>query len=74
MLENMTGSRARVLRTHFASLGEADFELEQDIASLADLEKSLHGVTNNADFRRWSEGFSKLLLRSPKREIFERLD
>jgi len=66
-----TGARPRVLRTHFASSGEADFQLEQEVGSLNDLEHQLHKVTDDDEFRRWSEGFSQLLCRSPKREVFE---
>ena len=74
MIQNMTGSRPRVLRTHFGSLGEADFELEQEVESLSQLEQGLHTVSANPDFRAWSEGFSAMLLRSPKREILEILN
>jgi hypothetical protein len=64
-------SRPRVLRTHFASLGEADIQLEQEFKTLSDLETQLQKVTDNEQFRQWSESFSQLLLRSPQREIFE---
>jgi len=74
MIQSITGSRPRVLRTHFGSLGEADFELEQEIGSLGELEEGLHKVSANPDFRAWSEGFSALLLRSPQREVLELLD
>ena len=71
LIANGSGSRPRVLRTHFASLGEADIQLEQEFKSLAELETQLERVTANGEFRKWSEGFSELLLRSPQREIFE---
>ena len=71
LIEKDTGAKARVLRTHFASTGEADFQLEQDIGSLAELEKQVHKVTDDSEFRRFSEGFSQMLRRSPQREIFE---
>lgn len=74
IIESMTGTRPRVVRTHFASLGEADFQLEQEVPSLAELENEVRTVTANDDFRRWSDGFSKLLLRSPQREVLELLD
>ena len=61
----------RVLRTHFGSLGEADFELEQDFDNLSDFESSLHNISSDANFRTWSDEFSHLLARSPKREILE---
>jgi len=66
-----TGTKPRVLRTHFATTGEADFQLEQEIGSLSELEKEIHEVTDDGEFRRWSESFSALLCRSPKREVFE---
>ncbi|HEX6512053.1 MAG TPA: hypothetical protein VF157_07140 [Chloroflexota bacterium] len=65
------GARPRVLRTHFASTGEADFQLEQEVQSLSELEHQVHEVTDDQEFRRWSEGFSQLLRRSPQREVFE---
>jgi hypothetical protein len=71
LIQSITGTRPRVLRTHFGSLGEADFQLEQELGSLGELEEGLHKVSANPDFRSWSEGFSRLLLRSPQREIFE---
>ncbi|MBV9121313.1 MAG: hypothetical protein JOZ39_11455 [Chloroflexi bacterium] len=73
MIERITGARPRVLRTHFGALGEADFELEQDVATLADLEAGLQRVTANEEFRHWSANFSTLLLRSPQRQILEKL-
>jgi hypothetical protein len=65
------GARPRVLRTHFASTGEADFQLEQEVESLSELERQVHDVTDDREFRHWSEGFSQLLRRSPQREVFE---
>lgn len=70
-IQRDTGARPRVLRTHFASTGEADFQLEQEIGSLDQLEKQVHKVTDDPEFRQWSEGFSPLLRVSPKREVFE---
>jgi hypothetical protein len=68
------GKRPRVLRTHYASLGEADLQLEQEVESLAALETQIGQVTDNPEFQRWSRDFSALLTRSPKREIFEVVD
>jgi hypothetical protein len=69
-----TGAKPRVLRTHFGSLGEADLQIEQEVPDIAALETQLQAVTGNPEFRAWSEGFSKLLLRSPQREILEVVD
>ena len=41
------------------------------MASMDDFENQLRMVTSDPKFRNWSAGFSKLLQRSPKREIFE---
>jgi hypothetical protein len=71
IIQKDTGARPRVLRTHFGSLGEADLQLEQDVTSMDEFENQLRTVTNDPEFRAWSDGFSKLLQRSPKREIFE---
>src|SRR5438874_13535889 len=69
-----TGKRPRILRTHYASLGEADIQLEQEVESLAALETQIGEVAENPEFQRWSASFSTLLTRSPKREIFEVVD
>src|SRR5690348_9925804 len=71
IISSTTGARPRVLRTHFGSLGEADLMIEQDVNSMDELESQLRTVTGNPEFRAWSDGFSKLLQRSPKREILE---
>ena len=74
IISSKTGAKPRVLRTHFGSLGEADLQIEQEVPSMAELENQLREVAGNPEFRAWSEGFSKLLLRSPQREIMEVLD
>ena len=71
IIQHDTGAKPRVLRTHYGSLGEADLMLEQEMASMDDFENQLRTVTSDPKFRSWSESFSKLLQRSPKREIFE---
>ena len=71
IISSNTGATPRVLRTHFGSLGEADLQIEQDVSTMDELESQLRTVTGNPEFRAWSDGFSKLLQRSPKREILE---
>ncbi|HLG71396.1 MAG TPA: hypothetical protein VK009_13300 [Chloroflexota bacterium] len=66
-----TGARPRVLRTHFASTGEADFQLEQEVESLSELERQVHDVSGDGAFQQWSQGFSQLLRCSPQRQVFE---
>ena len=65
------GGRPRVLRSHFASDGAPDVVFEQDADDLAQLETQIAAVTANQQFQQWSEGMSGLLLRSPKREIYQ---
>ena len=62
-------SRPRVLRVSMASPGAPDLLFEQEIESLADLERGMHGVTDKDAFHRWSTEVSELLLHPPKREI-----
>ena len=63
------GRSARVLRMTFGSLGSPDLQFEQEIDSLADLERGMEGVTSKEEFQRWSAGMSELLLQTPKREV-----
>ena len=74
LIQSNTGAKPRVLRTHFGSLGEADLQLEQDVPNLDEFEAQVRKVTGNPEFRSWSEGFSKLLQKSPQREILEVLN
>ena len=72
-LENV---RAKLKEKFLASVpsGSQFVKIEQEIESLAALESRIARVTGNAEFQRWSESFSPLLTRSPKREIFEVVD
>ena len=65
------GTRPRVLRTHFASLGAPDVVFEQEVNDLAELESEIHSVTAKDEFQRWSHSVSDLLAESPKREIYQ---
>jgi hypothetical protein len=64
------GRNARVLHTHFASLGAADAVFEQDAADLASLETQITHLTASPEFQAWSKRMSALLAQSPKREIY----
>jgi len=64
-------SRPRVLRVSMASPGAPDLQLEEEIEHLADLERSIEGVTDKDQFQRWSGAVSELLLHAPKREILK---
>jgi|SRR5579862_6526293 len=70
-IEDKCGTRPRILRTHFASMGEGDLMLEQDCDTMDHLEMQIKKVAQSQDFQSWSEGFSPLLLRAPKREVLE---
>ena len=61
--------RPRVLRVSMASPGAPDLLFEQEVESLADLERGIHGVTDKDAFHQWSAAVSELLLHPPKREI-----
>ncbi len=62
-------SRPRVLRMSMASPGAPDLLFEQEVESLGDLERGIHGVTDKDAFQKWSADVSELLLHPPKREI-----
>src|SRR5688572_4258337 len=64
-------NRPRVLRVSMASPGAPDLQLEQEIESLAALERGIEGVTDQEGFQRWSAEMSDLLLHAPKREILK---
>lgn len=64
------GTRPRVLRTHFASLGSPDVVFEQEASDLPALETQIRMVTESADFQQWTRRMSGLLAESPKRELY----
>ena len=70
MVSAATGANARILHTHFASLGAADAVFEQEAADLATLEGQIQKLTGSAEFQTWSSRMSALLTQSPKREIY----
>jgi hypothetical protein len=70
MVDRVGGARPRVLRNHFASLGAPDVVFEQEAPDLGALETQIKRVTEQEEFKRWSEHMSGLLAQSPKREIY----
>ena len=70
MAVNAGAQRARILHTHFASLGAPDVVFEQEAADLAALEKQIGNLTANPKFQKWSSKMSQLLNESPKREVY----
>ena len=68
------GSRPRVLRTSFASLGAPDLILEQESADLAALERQVGAVTGDTRFHTLAQEISNLLVHSSKREVYQVID
>jgi hypothetical protein len=70
MVVKAGGSRPKILRAHFGSLGAPDAVFEQDARDLATLETQITKLTRTSEFQSWSKKMSKLLTQSPKREIY----
>jgi hypothetical protein len=70
MVRTVGANGARVLHTHFASLGAADAIFEQEASDLQTLEKQIQQLTSSPDFQNWSQRMSSLLTQSPKREVY----
>ena len=70
MVSAAAGAHARILHTHFASLGAADAVFEQDARDLATLETQITKLPRTSEFQSWSKKMSRLLTQSPKREIY----
>ena len=70
MVKTAGGNGARILHTHFASLGAPDAVFEQEAADLTTLEQQIQKLTNSTDFQSWSRSMSGLLSQSPKREVY----
>lgn len=51
MVSAAGGTHARILHTHFASLGAADAAFEQEAADLATLEGQIQKLTGSAEFQ-----------------------
>lgn len=65
------GSRPRIMRTHYGSLGAPDLVFEQEAPDPAALEAQIKKVTGNREFQEWSSQVSGLLEQSSKRELYE---
>jgi hypothetical protein len=70
MVGSAGGANARILHTHFASLGAPDAIFEQEASDLAALEDQIRKLTANDEFQNWSRRMSPLLTQSPKREVY----
>lgn len=70
-VEHAGGSRPRIMRTHFGSLGAPDLVFEQEVADPAALEAQIKEVTENQEFQQWAKQISGLLEQSSKRELYK---
>ena len=70
-VEQAGGSRPRVLRTHYGSLGAPDLVFEQEVPDPGTLEQQIKKVTANQEFQQWAQQVSKLLEQPSKRELYE---
>lgn len=69
-VEEAGGRNARVMRTHFGSIGAPDLLFEQEVTDLESLERQIQNVTARNDFHLWSQQVSGLLQQASKRELF----
>jgi hypothetical protein len=70
IVRQTAGTQARVLRTHFASLGAPDVVFEQEAQDVATLESQIQHVTESPAFQQWITHMSAFLAQSPKREVY----
>jgi len=70
-VEHVGGSRARIMRTHYGSLGAPDLVFEQEVADPGVLEAQIKKVTENQEFQQWAKQISPLLEQSSKRELYK---
>lgn len=69
-VEQAGGSRPRVMRTHYGSLGAPDLVFEQEVSDPGALESQIKKVTANKEFQQWAREVSGLLEQSSKRELY----
>ena len=70
-VEHAGGVNARVMRTHYGSLGAPDLIFEQEVKDPGTLETQIKTVTENRNFEPWAAQVSALLEQSSKRELYE---
>ena len=68
------GTKPRIMRTHFSSLGAPDLLFEQEVEDPAALEQQIKTVTGKKEFQEWSQEVAGLLEQSSKRELFKIID
>ena len=70
-VENAGGVNARIMRTHYGSLGAPDLIFEQQVKDPGTLETQIKTVTDNRGFEPWASQVSALLEQSSKRALYE---
>ena len=70
-VENAGGLNAKIMRTHYGSLGAPDLIFEQEVRDPGTLETQIKTVTENTGFEPWAAQVSALLEQSSKRELYE---
>lgn len=70
-VENAGGLNAKIMRTHYGSLGAPDLIFEQEVRDPGTLETQIKTVTENTGFEPWAAQVSALLEQSSKREFYE---
>jgi len=70
-VENAGALNARIMRTHYGSLGAPDLIFEQEVKDPGTLETQIKTVTEKRDFEPWAAQVSALLEQSSKRELYE---
>jgi hypothetical protein len=69
-VEQAGGSRPRVMRGHYGSLGAPDLVFEQEVSDPGALEQQIKKVTEKQEFQEWAQQVSGLLEQSSKRELY----
>ena len=72
-VENAGGVNARIMRTHYGSLGAPDLIFEQEVKDPGTLETQIKTVTDNRGFEPWASQVSALLWNNRPNESCTRL-
>jgi hypothetical protein len=70
-VDQVGGTKPRIMRAHFGSPGAPDLLFEQEVQDPGTLEKQIKAVTEKREFQDWSQKTTLLLDRSSKRELFQ---
>lgn len=70
-VDQVGGTKPRIMRAHFSSPGAPDLLFEQEVQDPGALEKQIKAVTEKKEFQDWTQKTTPLLDRSSKRELFK---